>query len=255
MLIPGLVSVTFRSLSPQHIIQLVKDAKLKTIEWGGDIHVPHGDLKQAQQVRTQTEEAGLQVAAYGSYYRVGESEQEGLAFEKVAETAAFLRAPTVRVWAGRQSSEEADEQYRARVIEDSRRIADIAQVYQLSISFEYHANTLTDTNASAQHLLKSLDYPNIFSYWQPPNNQTFEYCYQGLQAISAHVTHIHCFHWGTGGTDRYPLSDGKDRWIPYLTYAKELPGTHCVLLEFVLGDSAEQFKTDAQTLQNFLREL
>ena len=81
MLIPGLVSITFRSLSPQDVIQLVKDAKLRAIEWGGDIHVPHGDLKQAKQVCAQTEEAGLQVAAYGSYYRVGESEREGLAFE------------------------------------------------------------------------------------------------------------------------------------------------------------------------------
>lgn len=141
------------------------------------------------------------------------------------------------------------------MLEDSRRIAEIAQSYQLSISFEYHADTLTDTNASAQHLLKSLDHPNIYTYWQPPNEQTFEYCYQGLRAISAHVSHLHCFHWGTGGKDRYPLSAGKDRWIPYLRHVQGLPDCHGVLLEFVLGDSVEQFKTDAQTLQQFLREL
>jgi 3-dehydroshikimate dehydratase len=50
MLIPGLVSVTFRKLSPQEIIALTAEAQLQVIEWGGDIHVPHGDIQQAENV-------------------------------------------------------------------------------------------------------------------------------------------------------------------------------------------------------------
>ena len=44
MIYPGLVSVTFRKLSPEEIVQLVVSSGLKGIEWGGDIHLPHGIL-------------------------------------------------------------------------------------------------------------------------------------------------------------------------------------------------------------------
>ena len=87
LLIPGLVSITFRPLSPQELIKLVAEAGLKAIEWGGDIHVPHGDVSRAQEVGRQTTEAGLSVAAYGSYYRLGVSEAAGLAFEQVLDSA------------------------------------------------------------------------------------------------------------------------------------------------------------------------
>ena len=42
----GLVSITFRELNPLEIIRLVSKAGLDGIEWGGDVHVPHGDIKK-----------------------------------------------------------------------------------------------------------------------------------------------------------------------------------------------------------------
>ena len=92
MLIPGLVSITFRQLSPQEIIALVAETQLKVIEWGGDIHVPHGDTKQAATVARWTNEAGLAVAAYGSYYRLATPNQPP--FARIVETAVAIGAPT-----------------------------------------------------------------------------------------------------------------------------------------------------------------
>jgi hypothetical protein len=46
-LIPGLVSVTFRKLAPAAIVELAVKAQLRSIEWGGDVHVPHGDVRAA----------------------------------------------------------------------------------------------------------------------------------------------------------------------------------------------------------------
>ena len=43
MLIPGLVSVTFRSLSQNEIANLMCRSELKAIEWGGDVHIPVKD--------------------------------------------------------------------------------------------------------------------------------------------------------------------------------------------------------------------
>src|SRR5687768_14765950 len=62
---PGLVSVTFRKLSPAEVVRVAVDAGLTSIEWGGDIHVPHGDLARAKEVAAMTTEAGLSASAYG----------------------------------------------------------------------------------------------------------------------------------------------------------------------------------------------
>jgi len=80
MIHPGLVSVTFRHLSAKNVVDLAVQAGLTGIEWGGDKHVPHGDLKIAKQVREYSIKAGLEVTAYGSYYRVGSSEKKNLHF-------------------------------------------------------------------------------------------------------------------------------------------------------------------------------
>jgi len=42
----GIVSVTFRNLSPERIISLVSEGGLSAVEWGGDVHVPLADLDE-----------------------------------------------------------------------------------------------------------------------------------------------------------------------------------------------------------------
>ena len=70
----GLVSASFRALAPGEIVDLVAQAGLAGIEWGGDVHVPHGDVACAREVYRRTVDAGLTVCSYGSYYRAGTGE-------------------------------------------------------------------------------------------------------------------------------------------------------------------------------------
>ena len=77
-------------------------AGLDGIEWGGDVHVPHGDLRRAREVRDMTRSEAIRIASYGSYYRVGD--RAPTSFEKVLDTAVELGAPLIRVWAGKQGS-------------------------------------------------------------------------------------------------------------------------------------------------------
>ena len=53
-ILPGLVSITFRALAPREIVDLAARARLAGIEWGGDIHVPHGDLQRAGEAGRMT---------------------------------------------------------------------------------------------------------------------------------------------------------------------------------------------------------
>ena len=42
-MLPGLVSITLRQLTPQQIVELCHKNQLQVIEWGGDVHVLHDD--------------------------------------------------------------------------------------------------------------------------------------------------------------------------------------------------------------------
>ena len=255
MLRTGLVSVTFRKLAPREIIALAGQAGLDGIEWGGDVHVPHRQITLAAEVHRMTRDAGLTIAAYGSYYRVGVSEANGLPFASVLETAVTLSAPTVRVWAGNRGSADADDRYRAMVNDDARRIADLAQAAGLTVSFEYHGQTLTDTQQSAVRLLMDISHPNVRAYWQPPLGMPNGECIAGLQELIQHLTNVHVFHWlaGLHGADRRPLQEGKTEWLGYLDVLRAVGGEHYALLEFVRDDMPQQMLADAGTLRGWLR--
>ena len=250
MLYPGLVSITFRQLDPAQIIALTAAAGLAGIEWGGDVHVPPGDVARAAAVRRQTEDAGLRVSAYGSYYRLTADEPHP--FEEVLASAAAPGAPVIRVWAGRAPSAEADAAERDRIAAETRRIADLAAAEGIAIAYEFHANTLTDSGESARKLLEAVDHPNVYSFWQPINGAPVEVCAEALTAVTPWLHHIHIFHWWPTSQHRHPLILGEERWRSYLSQIAAVPGDRFVSIEFVAGDEPAQFEHDARTLHAWL---
>ena len=252
MIQPGLVSVTFRKLSPSEIVALVKQAGLSGIEWGGDVHVPSGDLGRAREVRELTQDNGLKVAAYGSYYRVGQSESAGMSFEQVLGTAVELGAPTIRVWAGGAGSDVTDEEARWKIIQDLRCIAELAARAGVTISTEFHGGTLTDTNESAGRLLVEVDHPNVRTLWQPHNGEETAECVRGLGELLPKVGNVHVFHWWPTAAERHPLADGAERWASFWPLLRQAPGDRFALLEFVQGDGPAAFLRDAATLKAWL---
>lgn len=123
------------------VIAIVKEAGLEGIEWWGKDHVPHGDTAIAAKVKALTEEAGLKVSSYGSYYRTGVSEAAGLSFSSVLDTAAALGAPTIRVWAGNCDYGQTNEAQIGKIVADTIRIADMAAEAGLTVTFEFHGGT------------------------------------------------------------------------------------------------------------------
>lgn len=248
-MLTGLVSVTFRQLKPEEIIGLVSQAGLDGIEWGGDIHVPHSDVKTAREVSKMTLDSGLKVASYGSYYRVGCGRGPG-DFEGVLETACELGAPVVRVWAGDKDSGDADENWWNRVADESRSIAEMAEQYRIGIAYEFHGGTLTNTPESACSLLKAVNHKNIFTYWQPPINQNAEQRIEGLRLVRPWLKHVHVFNWVT--LERRPLSEAEEIWTTYLKEASDCECDRYALLEFVKDDSPGQFMQDAKVLKKLV---
>ncbi|HVM61319.1 MAG TPA: sugar phosphate isomerase/epimerase family protein [Verrucomicrobiae bacterium] len=252
MFIPGLVSVTFRRLAPADIVALVNKAGLKAIEWGGDVHVPYGNILRAREVRKLTQDAGLSVAAYGSYYRLGSSEQEGLSFQSVLETAVALETPVIRVWAGTKSSAGADDGDWRMIIDQSRLIAELARSAGVTVAYEYHDGTLTDTWLSTQRLLQEVNHPNVRTLWQPSVANIVDEEVEALRQLLGHVANIHVFHWRAGTQARLPLADGGMNWRRYFDVLSSSGRDHHTLIEFVRGDEPAAFMEDAQALRQWL---
>jgi sugar phosphate isomerase/epimerase len=250
----GLVSITFRKLAPAEIVDLVVEAGLKGIEWGGDIHVPHGNLDVARQVGTMTRDAGLQVSSYGSYYHAAASEGDGLSFEKVLTTAKELQAPLIRVWAGSRGSVEADSSYRQAVAADLRRAGEESARAGMVLALECHGKTLTDTIDSSLRLIGEVNHPNVKLYWQPTLGSEAAQGLADLKRSLPYLTHVHMFHWKPGITlDRRPLAEGEAVWRQYLELVRTTGRDHWVLLEFVKDDSPAQFLEDAAALKRLER--
>ena len=56
----GFTSTSFRQIkSIEKIVKIASDAGADCIEWGGDVHVPHGDLAIAREAAEKTKKADL----------------------------------------------------------------------------------------------------------------------------------------------------------------------------------------------------
>lgn len=252
MIHPGLVSISFRKLSTEEIIDQCLKHGLSCIEWGGDVHVPHGDDEIAIKTAELMHRNNLRTAAYGSYYRSGVSDPA--LFADVLRSAKLLGAPFIRVWAGEKGSADTTPEERAAIVSDLKRCTEMAAAEGISLSTEYHRYTLTDTNESAQDLIAEVSHPMFRTGWQPPNGQSFEYRMAGLQNVQPVLSTVHVFHW-VNISDRRPLAEGRDDWQKYLAAVNATGRDTDALLEFVMDDSLDQLAEDAATLNAMLRNL
>lgn len=246
MPILGLVSVTYRKLSPADVIARAAEAGLSCIEWGSDIHVPQTDLANARLVGEMTREAGLTVSSYGSYYRLG----AGQDFIPYLEAACGLGAPVIRIWAGTRGSEQTDDATRAAWAAEAKSVCRMAAERGITIAFEYHHGTLTDTADSAVALMRAVDQENCRLYWQPEFAKPQELLLSDLEKVAPWVDLCHVFQWNPDHSRR-PLADGIEVWRRFLSH---LPGWQDkpLLLEFVPGDDPDLLGREAQALRTMI---
>lgn len=260
MLKAGMCSTTFRRLDLRQVVDLAEQGGLEAIEWGGDVHVPHGDLATARYARSMTADAGLLVSSYGSYYRILDEEGRPDALEPVLDTALELGTNTVRIWPGARSSANADEAYMKIFMEQLRSSLDMAAEQGVRFALEFHVNTLADSNSAVYRLLLEMNHPALFVCWHPAYWVADRpYRLQGLEAMGSHVLNLHVFHclfkpfagtWGDN-IERRPLAEAFSDWRRYFSVPLA-EGDNYALLEFVRNDDPKQFLEDAGTLRRLL---
>lgn len=249
--LPGLVTISFRQLDPAAIIALAVANKLTGLEWGGDVHVPAGDVRHAEQIGRQTREAGLSVAAYGSYYRAGLPEQDKGDWPAVRDAALALGAPLVRVWAGKGAPDGFTADGRREVYDDLRRITEDAQRHGLTVATEYHGGTLTETAASNTDLWQALNDTALKTLWQPVPTLSVEENVARMEAVAPRLANLHVFTW-MPDYQRLPLADGLEDWSTWLDAVPRDGTPRYLLLEFVRDNDPANLPADATALHQLI---
>jgi len=243
----SLTSVTFRKKSVEEIVDLVAQAGIDAIEWGGDVHVPPTDPEAALKALKLCQEKGIAISAYGSYFRC----EEGEDFAPVLENALRLGTNVIRVWAGRLGSAECPAETREKINGKLAEAVAMAAEKGCIVATEYHPNTLTDDLDSALRMLS--DVPGLYTYWQPATSIPREPGYDtyALEKLGKKVINVHVF-LRNEANQKVPLSDGFDRWVGYFRDLEKYCAVNYGAIEFVMDDTAQQFLDDAKTLKEIL---
>lgn len=243
----SLTSVTFRKKSIEEIVDLVAQAGLDAIEWGGDVHVPPADPAAAEKALKLCQEKGIAISAYGSYYRCDEGED----FAPVLEAALGLKTNVIRVWAGRLGSAECPAEVRARINASLAKAVAMAREAGCIVATEYHPNTLTDDLDSTLKLLEEV--PGLYTYWQPATSIPREPGFDtyALEKLGKRVVNVHVFH-RNSQNQKVPLSDAFDKWAGHFRDLEKYCAAAYGAIEFVMDDTSEQFLEDAKTLKDIL---
>ena len=243
----SLTSVTFRKKTLEEIVDLVAQAGIDAIEWGGDVHVPPTDPEASAKAVALCREKGIAISAYGSYYRCGEDED----FAPVLDAALRLGTNVIRVWAGRLGSAECPAETREKLNKKLAEAVALAAEKGCIVATEYHPNTLTDDLDSALRMLA--DVPGLYTYWQPatsiarePGHDTY-----ALEKLGKKVINVHVFH-RNEKNQKVPLSDAFDKWIGHFRDLDKFCAAQYGAIEFVMSDTSEQFLEDAKTLKEIL---
>lgn len=254
-ILPGLCSVTLRAESIDAVARVAAECGLRGIEWGGDVHVPPGDLAAAARARAASVAADLAVASYGSYLFAGSVPDHG-GMDNALDTALALGAPNVRVWAG-FGVESGSQQYDA-VVDGLAAFCSLSSARDLTVGLEFHGGTPTATVAGTRALLDAVAAPNLFTYWQPPywrdslgpSTDAAE-----VVELGSRLSHLHVYEWASAD-DRRPLAQGADRLDAVLSAAAMSIGAwtadRYAFLEFVRDDDPAALRHDAAVLNRWL---
>lgn len=237
----GLVSISFRSLSPKAIVDLCLSAGLSAIEWGSDVHAPYTDKDRLAEIVSLQQESGLICSSYGTYFKLGIHDTEEL-YGYIA-AAKLLGTNVLRLWCGDKNYEDMTQAQRTHLLSEAKKASRIAEAEGAILCMECHNNTFTNCLEGALTLMEAVD-PNVFRiYWQPNQFRSDDINFEYAKRIAPYTQNIHVFQWKE--KDRFPLSQGKLLWERYLSF---FDGSQFLLLEFMPDNKPESLIEEAKTL-------
>lgn len=162
----GLCTISDKERPVEDVIEIAADAGYDGIEvWGKD-HVGDGSRETCQRIADAAADHGVEVPTYGSYLRCGDDDFDD-ALDRELRIADRLGADTIRVWPGRQEHGDHDPDHWDAVVADLERVTERAADYDLAVTVEKHANTLTNDREGARRLIEAIGDDRCGLNYQP----------------------------------------------------------------------------------------
>ena len=237
----GLVSISFRSLSPEELLCLCREAGLSSIEWGSDVHVKPEDQENLQAVLALEKEHGISCSSYGTYFKLGVHSLDTL--PSYIETAKALKTDILRIWGGGKDFEKMSEEERKALLEEAKKAALIAEKSGVTLCLECHNGTVTSCLDGAKFIIEGTSSKALQMYWQPNQYKSLEENLAYAEWAAPYTKVIHVFNWRENL--RFPLGEAVGLWKRYLGY---FDGTQTLLLEFMPKNEPDELKEEAKAL-------
>lgn len=241
MLKTGVVSVSFRGLGVDDVIRVTKEAGLKYIEWGSDVHAPYVDIEKVKYIAEAQKAAGISCSSYGTYFKIGEHGTNEL--YGYIEAAKILGTNVLRLWCGNKNHENLTPREREFLISESKKAAKIAEEMGAVLCMECHQSSFTNSLEGALDLMQSVNSPAFRMYWQYSHKATLEENIEYATKIAPYTENVHVFYFEEG--KKKTLMAGKELWEKFMPC---FDGKQHFLLEFMPDSRPESLPEEAKAL-------
>ncbi len=240
----GLCSVTFRKKSAEEVVEIAKKAGIDYIEWGGDIHVK--TTEEARIVKSICDNEGIKISSYGSYFNSAEYDEAQ--WTEICEIASIMGASSVRIWLGKKDSEETGDVEYNTLLENTKKMCDIAKKYSLLVCPECHDNTFNNNTDAFLRIQRDLQADNFRTYFQSRYCR-MEYDLDRIDRTFDFIENVHVSYRDLKKEQKFKQKD--KYYIDKLLAKLESKGFDgIVMVEFVDFDSEAVLYKDVEKLRS-----
>ncbi|MBP9988801.1 MAG: sugar phosphate isomerase/epimerase [Ruminococcus sp.] len=240
----GFTSVTLRKYTIDEVVEAAVKAEADFIEWGSDVHIK--SQEDAHKAKRLCDENGIKITAYATYYKIGCNDLSE--WKKLCEIGEILGAEYIRTWLGQKGSEETDEKEYLALIEETKKMSDIAKQFGLIICNECHPHTYNDTTASSVKYLKDVSRDNVRTYYQSWYRDEAG----DREKLFELISYVQNVHLSFSELIKFQRFHKKDRAFidKILSWLKELDFSGNLIIEFTKDDSVENLVKDLKKLKS-----
>ena len=241
----GLCSVTFRKKTVQEIVDIAKKAGVEYIEWGGDIHIK--TLEDAKKAKALCKENNIKISSYGSYFNCAEYDESK--WTEICQITKEMRANSVRIWLGKKDSEKTSEQEYNIILENTKKMCEIAEEFSLLVCPECHDNTFNNNTDAFLKIRRDISKDNFKTYFQSRYFR-MEYDLDRIDRTFDFIENVHISYRDLV-KEQFLRKKDKNYIDTLLKKLREKNFKGIVMVEFVINDSEKSFYADMEKLKNY----
>ena len=241
----GLCSVTFRKKTAEDVVSLSEKAGISFIEWGGDVHVK--TLDDAKRVKALCDKAGIKISSYGSYFNSAVFDESKWTY--TCEIAREMDAESIRIWLGKKNSQVTSDKEYNLLLENTKKMCEIAAGYGLFVCPECHDNTFNNNTDAILRFIGDLQKDNFKTYFQSRYFR-MEYDFDRIGRTYDYIKDVHVSYRDLKREQLFRKKD-KNYLDTLLKKFKEKGFSGIVMIEFVSGNSEKNFLSDVEKLKNY----